>query len=54
MNYFKKASKIAEVSDFDKINIGCIAVYQGQVIGLGCNSNKTHPIQKRYNRILVW
>ena len=50
MNYFKKASKIAEVSDFDKINIGCIAVYQGQVIGLGCNSNKTHPIQKKYNR----
>ena len=50
MNYFKKASKIAEVSDFDKINIGCIAVYQGQVIGVGFNTNKTHPIQKKYNR----
>ena len=50
MNYFKKASKIAEVSDFDKINIGCIAVYQGQVIGLGCNTNKTHPVQKFYHR----
>ena len=50
MNYFKKASKIAEISDFDKINIGCIAVYQGQVIGLGCNCNKTHPIQHYYNR----
>ena len=50
MNYFKKASKIAEVSDFDKINIGCIAVYQGTIIGVGFNTNKTHPIQKKYNR----
>ena len=50
MNYFKKASNIAEVSDFDKINIGCIAVYQGTIIGVGFNTNKTHPIQKKYNR----
>ena len=50
MNYFKKASKIAEASDFDKINIGCIAVYQGTIIGVGFNTNKTHPIQKKYNR----
>ena len=50
MNYFKKASKIAEISDFDKINIGCIAVYQGTIIGVGFNTNKTHPIQKKYNR----
>lgn len=50
MNYFKKASKIAEVSDFDKINIGCIAVYQGTIIGVGFNTNKTHPIQKKYNK----
>ena len=48
--YFDKARQVASISDFDKINIGCIAVYQGQVIGLGCNSNKTHPIQKKYNR----
>ena len=50
MNFFTKAYKVAEISDYEKINIGCIAVYQGQVIGLGCNSNKTHPIQKKYNR----
>ena len=54
MNYFKKASKVAEISDYDKINIGCIAVYQGQTIGLGCNSNKTHPVQKKYNRYRNW
>ena len=50
MNYFKKASKVAEISDYNKINIGCIAVYQGTIIGVGFNTNKTHPIQKKYNR----
>lgn len=48
--YFDKARNVAAVSDFRKIHIGCIAVYQGQVIGIGCNSNKTHPVQEYYNR----
>ena len=48
--YFDKARQIANISDSNKIHIGCIAVYQGQIIGLGCNCNKTHPIQYYYNR----
>ena len=48
--HFRKARQIAGISDFKKIHIGCVAVYQGQVIGLGCNANKTHPMQKFYNR----
>ena len=48
--HFSKARQIASISDFKKIHIGCVAVYQGQVIGLGCNANKTHPMQKFYNR----
>ena len=48
--HFSKARQIAGISDFKKIHIGCVAVYQGQVIGLGCNANKTHPMQKFYNR----
>lgn len=48
--YFQKAKQAALISDYPKIHIGCIAVYQGQVIGVGCNSNKTHPTQKFYNR----
>ena len=50
MHYFDKASKVAEISDFAKINIGCVAVYQGTIIGVGFNTNKTHPMQKKYNR----
>ena len=48
--YFIKAQQVATISDYRKTHIGCVAVYQGQVIGLGCNCNKTHPTQKYYNR----
>ena len=48
--YFKKARHVASISDYKKQHIGCVAVYQGQVIGLGCNCNKTHPTQKFYNK----
>lgn len=48
--YFNKAQQIATFSDYYKTHVGCIAVYHGQVIGLGCNCNKTHPMQKYYNR----
>lgn len=47
--YFSKARQIATISDYKRIHIGCVAVYQGQVIGIGCNCNKTHPSQKFYN-----
>lgn len=50
MNYFDKEKKAANVSDFPKTHIGCIAVYQGNIIGIGCNANKTHPSQKYYNK----
>lgn len=48
--YFRKAQKIATVSDFQKTHIGCVAVYQGNIVGIGCNMNKTHPTQKYYNK----
>lgn len=47
--YFDKARQAAMISDYYKTHIGCVAVYQGAVIGIGCNCNKTHPIQKKYN-----
>ena len=48
--YFYKARQIANISDYNKIHVGCVAVYHGQIIGIGCNTNKTHPAQKFYNR----
>ena len=48
--YFDKARKVANISDYNRTHIGFVAVYQGQVIGLWCNTNKTHPTQKYYNK----
>lgn len=49
-HYFNKARQIADMSDYYKEHVGCVAVYHGQVISIGCNSNKTHPMQKHYNK----
>ena len=48
--FYKKAKQVAKISDFKKVHIGCVAVYQGKIIGIGCNTNKTHPLQKYYNK----
>lgn len=48
--YFDKARQVATLSDFNKFHIGCVAVYQGQIIGVGFNYNKTLPTQNFYNK----
>ena len=48
--YFKKARQVALISDYQKVHIGCVAVYQGNIISMACNTNKTDPMQKYYNR----
>lgn len=48
--YFDKARRAGSISDYQKTHIGCAAVYQGNIIAIGCNCNKTHPVQKFYNR----
>lgn len=51
--FFDKAKRVAEISDYSRTHIGCVATYQGQVVALGCNCNKTHPRQKFYNRYRI-
>lgn len=50
LKFFNRAKLVSEFSDYPKTHVGCVAVYQGKIIGFGYNSNKTHPLQKRYNR----
>lgn len=50
MRYFQKARQAAEISDYKRTHVGCVAVYQGNIIGIACNTNKTHPMQKYYNK----
>lgn len=51
--YFEKAKRIASVSDYRRVHIGCVAVFQNRIIGIWCNSEKTHPVQNHYNRYRI-
>lgn len=46
---FNRAKEISYLSDFKQVHIGCVAVYKNQILSVGYNTNKTHPIQKKYN-----
>ena len=48
--YFELARQEALRSDFERFHLGCIIVYKGHIIGRGSNSDKTHPLQKKYNK----
>lgn len=48
--YFLRARNIATLSDYYRTHVGCIAVYQGNIIATGYNSEKTHPMQRYYNK----
>lgn len=47
--YFKAARAVSELSDFNRVKLGCVAVYGHRIISTGCNSRKTNPLQKKYN-----
>ena len=48
--FFELARQEASRSSFDRFHVGCVIVYKGHIIGRGTNSDKTHPLQKKYNK----
>lgn len=48
--YFEMARQEALKSDFSRFHLGCILIYKGHTIGRGFNSDKTDPLQKKYNK----
>ena len=51
--YFKFAREAAMKASYQGTRsapkIGVVAVYKGSIIGEACNTNKTSPLQARYN-----
>lgn len=45
----REAAKDASYSGPSKVKLGCVAVYHGSVLAKGCNSDKTHTMQARFN-----
>jgi len=50
IKYFNLAKQKANLSDFDRIHIGCIAVNNNKILSTGFNSKKTHPLQAHYDQ----
>ena len=50
LKMFEQAKIEAESSDYKPFKLGCVIAYKGHIIGRGHNSNKSHPMQKKYNR----
>lgn len=51
IRYLENAEKVARMSNFPRQQVGCVVVYKGKIISTGYNSLKTHPLQKKYNRV---
>lgn len=48
--FFNIAREVSLLSDVKRARIGAVVVEGNRVISTGCNSNKTSPIQDKYNR----
>lgn len=49
---FEAAREVSYESDYhgsSNARIGCVVAYKGTIIAKGSNSDKTHPVQRRYN-----
>ena len=47
---FSHARHMAEMSDFRRARVGCVAVIGGRVVATGFSQHKTHPLQRKYNQ----
>lgn len=48
--YFEAAKACAQLSDFPRVKIGCVAVYGHHIISSGYNSTRTDTLQKKLNK----
>lgn len=44
-----ECAKSATYSGPSRVKLGCVAVYHGTVLAKGCNTDKTHTNQAKYN-----
>ncbi len=54
LKYLKVAESVSLTSDYERVHIGACVVKKGNIIGVGCNSNKSHPVQKKYNELVPY
>lgn len=50
MKYFRHAKNMSEMSTFHSAKIGAVAVLGNHILSVGFNQDKTHSVQKYYDR----
>lgn len=51
LRMFAAAKSEAEKSTFNRFKVGAVITYKNRIIGQGHNSDKTDPMQQRYNSL---
>ena len=50
-SFFEAAEAVSRTSEFPRVHIGCVITNGNhRIISSGCNSTKSHPLQKKYNK----
>ena len=47
---FNVAQSVSEVSEFPRIKIGAVVARKHNILAVGVNQLKSHPLQKKYNK----
>lgn len=47
--FFNIAREVSYLSDFKQTGVGAVVVSGNRILSSACNSNKTRPLQHRYN-----
>ena len=50
LKFYSVAKAVSKTSTYGKILIGAIIVYKREIISVGANCRKTHPLQMLYDR----
>lgn len=50
LKFFRVAEAIAKTSEHKRARIGAAIVKKNTVVAVGANINKSHPMQKKYNK----
>lgn len=48
--FFDVAKSVAKTSDFHKGKVGCCVVCKNVILSVASNTEKTHPLQRKYNK----
>lgn len=48
--FFNVAKAVSKTSDYHGVDVGCVVTYKNTILSVASNSNKTHTVQKIYNK----